>query len=213
VRPLTIIDYEAGNVGSVANIVKKAGGQAVVSGDAGEIAKAARLVLPGVGHFGTAMERLRRSGIAAALEDAVRGRSVPLLGICLGMQLLARHSEEGDSEGLGWLDAEVVRFRLNADRSLKVPHMGWNEVTPTSDDWLLSGLPSKPRFYFVHSYHMVCNDPSDEIARASHGYEFTAAVGRGNIRATQFHPEKSHRYGLAVIRNFLRETDPWSGPG
>jgi glutamine amidotransferase len=207
VNSLTIIDYDAGNVGSVANIVKKAGGQAVVSKDPGEIARATRLVLPGVGHFGTAMSRLRASGIAKAMEDAVRGRGVPLLGICLGMQLLARHSEEGDCEGLGWLNAEVIRFRLPEGSSLRIPHMGWNTVRATSDDWLLSGIPDDPRFYFVHSYHMVCSDPSDEIARSSHGYEFAAAVGRANIRATQFHPEKSHKFGLAVIRNFLRETD------
>ena len=201
-----IVDYEAGNIGSVANIIKKAGGHAVVSQDPREIASAESIVLPGVGHFARAMARIRSSGIASAMADAVLGRGVPFLGICLGMQLLADYGEEGDCEGLGWVRGRVNRFNLPADSTLRVPHMGWNSIECKSSDWLFADLPPAPRFYFVHSYHFVCDHPTDEIASSCHGYSFTSAVGHGNIRATQFHPEKSHRFGLAVIKNFLKQS-------
>lgn len=201
---ITVVDYDAGNVGSVVNICRKAGGEAKVSRDPKEIAAAGKLILPGVGHFGRAMERLAASGLRQALDEAVLERRTPILGICLGMQLLSRHSEEGDAAGLGWIEAETVRFRPGPGSPLKVPHMGWNAVaTAKPDDPLVQALPAEPRFYFVHSYYVACDRDEDVLMRTTHGHPFVSAVHRGNIWGTQFHPEKSHKFGLAVIRNFV----------
>jgi glutamine amidotransferase len=202
---ITVIDYDAGNVGSVVNICRKAGGKATISADPREIAKADKLILPGVGHFGRAMERLRKNGLVDAMNEAVLERRRPVLGICLGMQLLSRHSEEGDAEGLGWIDARTVRFRPEPGSDLKVPHMGWNAVKIANDDPLLAGLPEEPRFYFVHSFYVDAANGADVMLRTVHGRPFVSAVRHGNIRGTQFHPEKSHRYGLTLIRNFVAE--------
>ncbi|MEI9852619.1 MAG: imidazole glycerol phosphate synthase subunit HisH [Sphingomonas sp.] len=197
---IVIVDYDAGNIGSVANICRKAGGAAEISADPERIAAAAKLILPGVGHFGRAMERLNASGIRAAL-DAAKDRGAPILGICLGMQLLANHGEEGDAAGLGWIDAEVRRFHLPAP--LKVPHMGWNDVRFVRPDPLAAGLEEEARFYFVHSYHVDCADEADVLGRTDHGGPFVSAVRRGDVWGIQCHPEKSHRYGLTFIRNFV----------
>ena len=200
---ITVVDYDAGNVGSVVNICRKAGGEAQVSSDPEVIARATKLILPGVGHFGSAMERLRSSGIVAALEEAVQVRKAPILGICLGMQLFAQHSEEGDATGLGWIAARSVHFKAEPGSSLKIPHMGWNTVEPTRPDPLIDGLPADPRFYFVHSYYVTCDLDADVLMRTTHGVPFVSAVHRGNIWGTQFHPEKSHKFGVQLFRNFL----------
>jgi imidazole glycerol-phosphate synthase subunit HisH len=200
---IIIVDYDAGNIGSVANICRKAGGKAKLSADPGEIAAADKLILPGVGHFGRSRDRLAAMGVDAALETAVRERRVPLLGICLGMQLLTRSSTEGDAEGFGWIDAHTVRFSFPAEDRRKVPHMGWNRLIPARPDPLLAGLDDEARFYFVHSYYVVADDPAQVLARADYGGEFVAAVQHDNIWGMQFHPEKSHRFGLTVMRNFV----------
>lgn len=205
---ITVVDYDAGNVGSVINICRKAGGQAQSSSDPAVIAAASKLILPGVGHFGGAMTRLTQSGIAEALREAVIRRKAPILGICLGMQLFSDHSQEGDAEGLGWIKADTVRFAFAPGSGLKVPHMGWNKLLPTRDDPLTTGLPEDNRFYFVHAYHVVCADEADVLCRTNHGGPFTSAVQRGNIWGVQFHPEKSHRFGLAMIRNFVERVAP-----
>ena len=197
---ITIIDYDAGNVGSVLNICKKAGGKAVLSADPEQIAAAGKIILPGVGHFGRAMDRLNATGIRAAL-DVAKERGVPILGICLGMQLLAKHSVEGDADGLGWVDATVKRFALPVP--LKVPHMGWNDVAFTRPDILTSGLEDEARFYFVHSYYVEALDDSAVLGRTDYGGPFVSVVQSGNVWGFQCHPEKSHRYGLQVIRNFI----------
>ena len=197
---IVIVDYDAGNIGSVANICKKAGGKAEVSADPEKIAAAGKLILPGVGHFGRAMERLGASGIHAAL-DAAKDRGAPILGICLGMQLLTRHSEEGDAAGLGWIDARTVEFNLPA--ALKVPHMGWNDVTFTRPDVLTGGLEDGARFYFVHKYYVAADDGNAVLGRTDYGGPFVSVVQSGNVWGFQCHPEKSHRYGLQVIRNFI----------
>jgi glutamine amidotransferase len=205
---ITIVDYDAGNVGSVINICKKAGGNAEVSRDPSDIAKAQKLVLPGVGHFGRAMERLQKTGLVDALNEAVLDRRVPMLGICLGMQLLMQSSEESDSEGFGWIPGKVVRFKPEAESRLRVPHMGWNDADVVRDDPLLTNLPPDPRFYFVHSFYVVCDRDEDVLMKTNYGTRFVSASRRDNIWGTQFHPEKSHKFGLAVIRNFVGRIAP-----
>jgi imidazole glycerol-phosphate synthase subunit HisH len=200
---IIVVDYDAGNVGSVINICRKAGGEAVVSRDPEAISSAGKLILPGVGHFGRAMEKLTSSGIVAALNEAVIERKAPILGICLGMQLLTNYSEEGDAEGLGFVAARTTRFRPGPGSDLKVPHMGWNAAEIARADALTERLPEQPRFYFVHSYFVACEREEDVLMRTSHGVNFASALQHGNIRGTQFHPEKSHKFGLALIRNFV----------
>ena len=199
-----VVDYGVGNLASVANMGRKAGGAFVVSSDPAVVSVASKLVLPGVGAFGTGMSNLTERGLVAALNHAVVERQVPVLGLCLGMHLFTRGSEEGGGPGLGWLAADCVRFRCDRDGSgLKVPHMGWNQVEPAKADPLIAQLPDSPKFYFVHSYHVVCDHPSDVLLWAAHGVRFAAAVRRGNIWGVQFHPEKSHRFGLALMRSFV----------
>ncbi|MFZ1108548.1 MAG: imidazole glycerol phosphate synthase subunit HisH [Rhodomicrobium sp.] len=205
---ITIVDYDAGNAGSVVNICRKAGGEAQVSRDPDAISTAGKLILPGVGHFGRAMERLTSSGIAAALEEAVVRRKAPILGICLGMQLLTTHSEEGDVQGLGFIAARTTHFRPGPGSDLKVPHMGWNAVEIAQADVLTERMPEAPRFYFVHSYFVTCEREEDVLMRTTHGVRFVSALHRDNIRGTQFHPEKSHKFGLALIRNFVERISP-----
>jgi glutamine amidotransferase len=199
---IVIVDYDAGNIGSVANICKKAGAAAEISADPERIAVAAKLILPGVGHFGRAMERLGASGIRAALDSA-RDRGAPILGICLGMQLLTRHSEEGDADGLGWIAARTREFRLPAP--LKIPHMGWNDVEFTRPDPLTQGLEEEARFYFVHKYYVEAEDESAVLGRTDYGGPFVSVVQSANVWGFQCHPEKCHRYGLQVIRNFIEK--------
>lgn len=199
---IVIVDYDAGNIGSVANICKKAGGSAEISADPERIAAASKLILPGVGHFGRSMERLNASGIRAAL-DAAKDRGAPILGICLGMQLLTSHSEEGDADGLGWIDAETREFRLPPP--LKVPHMGWNDVEFTRPDPIIQGLEDEARFYFVHKYYVEARDETAVLGRTDYGGPFVSVVQSSNVWGFQCHPEKSHRYGLQVIRNFIEK--------
>lgn len=205
---IVIVDYDAGNVGSVQNIVRKAGGEAVISGDPATVALASKIILPGVGHFRKAMERLTASGLTTALNEAVVGQGVPFLGICLGMQLIAEHSEEGDCEGLGWIPGRVVRFVSDPGNPIRVPHIGWNTITMRRQDPLLEGLPADSRFYFVHSYLMLCGDKTHEVARSQHGKEFTAVVRQENVCGMQFHPEKSHKFGLHIMRRFVSTAAP-----
>lgn len=200
---ITVVDYDAGNIGSVVNICKKAGGSVRVARNPAEIARAHKLILPGVGHFGRAIERLQQKGLVSALNEAVLQRKVPILGICLGMQLLTQHSEEGDVAGLGWVAGRTLRFRLSEECGLRVPHMGWNRVEIAHEGVLTQSLPENPRFYFVHSYHVRCDLDEDVLMRTTHGETFVSAVHKDNIWGTQFHPEKSHKYGLAMIRNFI----------
>ena len=149
------------------------------------------------------MTRLAELGVIPLLNQKVLTEKTPILGICLGMQLLTKESQEGALPGLGWLNARTVRFNFKASPSLKVPHMGWNDVKPRLGEALWSNFDDAPSFYFVHSYHLVCDDPDDVIGTTHHGYEFTSAVRKGNIRGTQFHPEKSHRFGLRLLQNFV----------
>ncbi len=210
---IVVVDYGMGNVASVLNMGRKAGGDMRLSGDPAVVAAADKLILPGVGAFDRGMENLHRLGLVEAMNQAVFERKAPMLGVCLGAQLFTRGSEEGRSPGLGWIDADTIRFRCDcAGSALKVPHMGWNHVEPAKDDAMLNGLPEDPRFYFVHSFHLACNDPSDVLLWATHGVRFPAGIRRGNIWGMQFHPEKSHRFGLALMRNFVSLPLPCSSP-
>ncbi len=200
----TVIDYGMGNVGSIVNMGRKAGGSFTVSADPAVIAQADKLILPGVGSFDHGMTKLRERGLIPVLNQQVLERKVPILGICLGVQLFTRGSEEGVLPGLGWIAGDTIRFKRAVEPStLKVPHMGWNFIEPARADPLLRDLPPEPRFYFVHSYHLVCDDAADVLAWTQYGHRFASAVQRGNIWGTQFHPEKSHKFGLALLKNFL----------
>jgi glutamine amidotransferase len=202
---IVIVDYGIGNLGSIANMFRKVGAAATISSDAAAIEDAEKIVLPGVGSFDRAMRELVASGLIPTLQAKVQS-GTPLLGVCLGMQLLARGSEEGALPGLGWIDASVVHFRPpggNGTRaSLKVPHMGWNVLEPAREHPLLADLGEEPRFYFVHSYHVVCDDLQTALGHADYGGPFVAAIARDNVLGVQFHPEKSHRFGTQLLRNF-----------
>jgi glutamine amidotransferase len=201
---VTVVNLGVGNLGAIPSMLKRLGAAAAITDDADEIDRATKLVLPGVGAFDAAMSNLRRLGLAEVLTRQVIDRKVPVLGLCLGMQLLADGSEEGNESGLGWIRGKVVRFRLDeTDKSLRVPEMGWNTVRVVQPVPLLSGLGESPRFYFAHSYHMVCAEPADAVGVTTYGYEFPSVVQRQNVMGAQFHPEKSHRFGMKIFENFL----------
>lgn len=201
---IVVIDYGMGNLGSVANMLKKVGAKAVISSDPAIIEKAGKLILPGVGAFDNGMRKLIDCGLTPILTRKVVEEKTPILGFCLGMQLFTQSSEEGILPGLSWIDATTVRFRFTPDQSdLKIPHMGWNNICIKNPSPLLKGMYPDARFYFVHSYHVVCRDEENVAATTFYGYEFASAVVRGNIVGTQFHPEKSHKFGMKVFRNFV----------
>jgi glutamine amidotransferase len=202
---VAIIDFGMGNLHSVRRKLDRIGVHPQVTSDPGELLHADKLLLPGVGHFGKAMEHLETLGLIAPLNEAVLERKIPILGICLGMQLFAGHSQEGDAEGLGWIDADVTRFAVEDTLRFKVPHMGWNGVRVERSDPLLDGVTEDTEFYFVHAYHMVCRDTQDVLCDTDYGYAFTSVVQRENLYGVQFHPEKSHDAGEALLRNFLQQ--------
>lgn len=204
-----IIEYGMGNVGSVANMLRKLGIENRIATEAAGLHGASHLILPGVGAFDHGMAHLARRGLIEPLKTAVQ-RGTPILGICLGMQLLGRSSEEGSKPGLGWLPAQSIRFKFSnpADAQRKVPHMGWNEVQIRNPEPLFCDWQGDARFYFVHSYHVVCDNPAHIVATAKYGIEFTAAVRYHNIYGVQFHPEKSHRFGMQILRNFVSKSFP-----
>jgi imidazole glycerol-phosphate synthase subunit HisH len=206
---ITIIDYGMGNLGSIANMLKKVGFKAVISSDIATIEKADKLILPGVGAFDSGMAKLNELGLIPVLNAKVKEAKTPILGVCLGMQLLARKSEEGKLPGLGWLEADAKKFTFDpAQQSvLKVPHMGWNLIELNQPHPIFEAMYEEPRFYFVHSYHVVCQNEQDILATAHYGYEFVAAVVKENIVGVQFHPEKSHKFGMKLYRNFAEHFD------
>lgn len=200
---IAIIDYDIGNLAAVANMLQRVGAQGVVTSDPQVIAGAERIILPGNGHFDACMRGLNASGLRPLLERRVLEEKVPLLGICVGAQMLGLSSEEGQEPGLGWIDLRVVRFP--AMQGLRVPHMGWNHVAAAPaavGHRLLDGLPDDARFYFVHSYCLEPAHAADRLLDATYGVEFAAGVVHGNIAGVQFHPEKSHRFGKILLTNF-----------
>ncbi|MEG0741285.1 MAG: imidazole glycerol phosphate synthase subunit HisH [Clostridia bacterium] len=204
-KMIGVLDYGIGNIGSILNMLQKVGAQARAVRTAAEVEACDKLILPGVGAFDTGMALLERSGMRKALDRAV-AQGKPLLGICLGMQMLGRHSEEGVAEGLCYIPFDLKRFALGGHPELKTPHMGWDYVTIFQPDApLMQGLEAEPRFYFVHSYYAVCDDPAHALMSCEYGEPFVAAVRRQNVWGTQFHPEKSHRFGMRLMQNFARE--------
>lgn len=198
---ITIVDSGMGNLGSVRNMLTKIGVESRISGDPNVIAGADKLILPGVGAFDAGMESLERSGLRSVLDERVLGAGVPTLGICLGMQLMTRGSQEGTRPGLGWIDAEALRFD-SEDGSLKVPHMGWNVARPARPAALTESLPEEPRFYFVHSFYVRCRDEADVLLTTTYGEDFHSGFHHGNVWGVQFHPEKSHRFGMQLLGSF-----------
>ena len=201
---IVIVDYGIGNLASVLNMFKKIGVKDVcVSSNPEVIEKATKILLPGVGAFDTGMLNLEKSLLIPVLNKKALQDKIPVLGICLGMQLLTKRSEEGVKNGLGWIDAETVKFNLDPALKLKVPHMGWNYINVTKSNPLID-KESKNRFYFVHSYHVKCFDESQSIATSNFGNDFTCMVNKGNIFGTQFHPEKSLKFGMKLLENFSK---------
>jgi glutamine amidotransferase len=200
---IVIIDYGMGNLGSILNMSKRIGADAKTSASIADIESADKLILPGVGAFDHGMCRLAELGFIPVLKRKVLEQGTPILGICLGMQLFSRRSEEGKLPGLGWIDAETIRFRFDGDNArLKIPHMGWDTLEIKRQGSVLDRLPKDARFYFVHSYHVCCRDESKVLAVTCYGTPFHSVVIQNNIIGTQFHPEKSHRFGMHVLRNF-----------
>lgn len=198
---ITIVDYGMGNISSLINMFRRIGVKSEAVSDFNSIAQARKIVLPGVGAFGAAMNRINALGLREVLCAKALEEDVPFMGICLGMQIMTRSSAESPGvRGLGLIQADTVRF--SSVSSLKVPHMGWNEVTVSKRTVLTALLPPKPRFYFVHSYYVQADNPTDVMLRCNYGQEFDAGLNRGNIYGTQFHPEKSHKFGLALLKGF-----------
>jgi glutamine amidotransferase len=201
---IAIINYGVGNLGSIQNMFKYVGyPDVLVTKNIDDINSAEKLVLPGVGAFDAGMEKIHQSGLLETLNKNVLEQKKPVLGICLGMQLLTRKSEEGVEAGLGWIDAETIKFKFDSDKkNLKIPHMGWNEVKVSKGHPFLNGLTQPARFYFVHSYYVKCHNPEDELLSCRYGVEFSCAVQYRNIMGVQFHAEKSHKFGMQLLKNF-----------
>lgn len=196
---IKIIDYGAGNIGSITNMLLRLGQECEVTNDPEKINKATKLILPGVGKFDYGMSKLKESGLIEILNEKALVEKIPILGICLGAQLMTKSSQEGEIPGLSWFDAEVLKFK---DGLLRVPHMGWNSVYPCINDRITFNL-TESRFYFVHSYYIHSNNPDEVMFTSTYGQEFAAGLKKNNIYAVQFHPEKSHKFGIQLFENFL----------
>lgn len=197
---ITIVDYGMGNLGSVLNMLKKIGVKATISSSHDEILSADKLILPGVGAFDAAITRIQDVGLNRILDQKAMVDRIPILGICLGMQILTRGSEEGKLPGFGWVPAQAKRFPVQPD--FKVPHMGWNMVCPSNASRLTENFDKEARFYFVHSYAVFVDKAENSILKTEYGIEFDSAIQRDNIYGVQFHPEKSHRFGMQILKNF-----------
>lgn len=201
---IIIVDFGMGNLRSIQYKLNKIGINAGLSSRVEDIENAERLILPGVGHFATAMDNLRKRDLIQVLNKKVLEEKTPVLGICLGMQLFSKWSEEGNAAGLGWLDAETRRFKFDDVReNMRVPHVGWNMIVPQKQHRLLASVSADQRFYFTHSFHLCCNSVSDVLATTHYGYEFVSAVQKDNILGVQFHPEKSHLRGIELFKDWF----------
>ena len=201
---ITIVDYGMGNLGSVQNMFKKIGVSSKITSDKKELEQAEKILLPGVGSFDSAMQKINTSGIREILDYKVLKQKVPILGICLGMQLLTNNSEEGIEPGLGWINAKSKKFQLIKGDKLKIPHMGWNQTFPSRPSELTKDLPDETRFYFVHSYYVEVDNEENSILKTRYGVSFDSAIQADNIYGAQFHPEESHKFGMKLFENFAK---------
>jgi len=200
---ITIIDYKVGNLGSIENMLKKIGAKSEITSDPKKIKLSTKIILPGVGAYDSGVESLKKNNLWDILNEKALTEQVPILGICLGAQLLCRKSEEGKLDGFGWINAEVRRFDFK-DKVLKVPHIGWNYTSLQKKSKLFKGMYEDPKFYFVHSFYMDVNDNSG-LTKTNYSFEFDSAVEKENIIGVQFHPEKSHKFGMKLLENFAQE--------
>ncbi|MBD3306022.1 imidazole glycerol phosphate synthase subunit HisH [candidate division KSB3 bacterium] len=201
---VTLIDPKLGNIGSVANMLKRIGVEVRITSAPHDIAAADALILPGVGHFDTGMQHLQDLQLVEPLQQKVLERQTPILGICLGMQLITRKSEEGTASGLGLIDAETIQFRKDQiEASLRFPHMGWNTVIPHKHQEMFLVIEEETRFYFVHNFHVICDHQADVLTTTEYGYQFASAFQHDNIWGVQFHPEKSHRFGMHFLKTWV----------
>ena len=202
---ITIIDYGVGNIFAFQNVYKRLNIPIKIAKASKDLFDAEKLILPGVGSFDYAMKQLNNSGMRVKLDELVIEEKVPIIGICVGMQMMGNRSDEGKFEGLKWIDSEILKFDENLiQQRTKLPHMGWNDVTPINNHPLFRGLEKEAIFYFLHSFYFKCNNPNESIAISDYGISFTSAVNRDNIFGIQFHPEKSHQYGEKLLYNFAK---------
>jgi len=200
---ITLIDYGVGNIFAFQNVYKRLDIPTKIAKSSQDLMDAQKLILPGVGSFDYAMNRLNDSGMREKLDELVLEKKIPVIGICVGMQMMGNRSEEGKEEGLKWIDGDILKFdeKLIQHRT-KLPHMGWNDVVPVNNHFLFNGLERNAIFYFLHSFYFKCKNPSDTIATSEYGIQFSSAVNRDHIFGIQFHPEKSHHYGERLLHNF-----------
>ena len=203
---ITIIDYEMGNLNSIQNMFTYIGVESKIESDVDKIKNASKILLPGVGSFDTAMKKINESGLKEVLNEKALKEQVPVLGICLGMQLLTNSSEEGILDGLGWIDAKTMSFKSVIDKKYRIPHMGWNIVSESNESKLTDGFKDfdETRFYFVHSYFVKVENEKNSILKTDYGLKFDSAIQKDNIFGAQFHPEKSHKFGMNIFKNFAK---------
>jgi glutamine amidotransferase len=201
---VTIVDYGIGNLGSIQNMLKRIGVESKITSDINEISEAEKLILPGVGAFDNGVSKLNEYGLVDVLNRKALEDKIPVLGICLGMQLMTEKSEEGKLNGLGWIKGKTVRFKFEGENSkLKIPHMGWNTINIKGESPILRNLYPDSRFYFVHSFHVELDSEPDSLCLTNYGYDFVSFFQFANIIGVQFHPEKSHKYGMKLLKNFI----------
>lgn len=199
---ITVIDLKASNLGSISNMLKKVGAAHLVTSDVSSIRNATKILLPGIGSFDKVINTLRELGIEDSLREKALVEKVPFMGICLGMQIMTRGSEEGKQPGLSYINADTVRLKTDSHPGLKVPHMGWNIVSSVKSDPVLDAPFEEQRFYFAHSYFVKCDNKQDILAQTSYGDLFTCSFRKDNLWGFQFHPEKSHKFGMSLFKNF-----------